>query len=113
MIKISNGALIVAKGTKKNGLYILDGYIIIAHVSVASQTLHDKTKLWHLRLGHSEKGLVELGKQNLLNGDKLDKLDFCDHCLLGKSHKVMFKTRIHLSSRPFKYVHSDLWVGQG
>lgn len=39
LIKISNGALIVAKGVKMNGLYILDGLIVIAHASVASQTL--------------------------------------------------------------------------
>ena len=39
LIRISNGALIVAKGVKMNGLYILDGFIVIAHASVASQTL--------------------------------------------------------------------------
>ena len=61
ILKISNGWLIVAKGTKRNGLYILYVSTIISHASMASQTLHDKIKLWHLRLGHvSEKGLVEL-----------------------------------------------------
>nr|KYP45902.1 hypothetical protein KK1_032581 [Cajanus cajan] len=30
MLMISNGALIVSKGTKRNGLYILDGYTIIS-----------------------------------------------------------------------------------
>lgn len=59
LIKISNGALIVAKGVKMNGLHILDGSIVIAHAFVASQTLQDKTQLWLLRLGHvSERGLV-------------------------------------------------------
>ncbi|RDX86307.1 hypothetical protein CR513_32380, partial [Mucuna pruriens] len=91
MHKISNGALIIAKGTKKNGLYIRDASIIIAHASIASQTPHDKTKLWHLKLGHvSERGLVELEKQNLLTSDKLDKLGFCDYCILGKSHGIKF-----------------------
>nr|KYP49222.1 hypothetical protein KK1_029061 [Cajanus cajan] len=110
MMKISNGALIVSKGTKSNGMYILDGYIVTAQASIMSQTLYDKTKLWHLRLGHvSEKGLVKLGKQNLLNGDILDKLDFCDHCILGKSLKVKFETSMYVSSRPFEYVHLNLW----
>ena len=59
LIKISNGALIVAKCVKRNRLYILDGSIVIAHAHVASQTLQDKTKLWLLRLGHvSERGFV-------------------------------------------------------
>lgn len=36
-----------------------------------------KTKLWHMRFSHvSERGLVELGKQNLLGGDKDDNLEF-------------------------------------
>jgi hypothetical protein len=69
----------------------------------------DKTKLWHLRLGHvSEKGLVELEKQNLLNGDKLNKLELCENCVLGKSHRVKFGTGMHVSNRPFEYVHADL-----
>ena len=123
MMKVSLGASVIARGRKSNGLYILEGSTIIAHVSVASQTIVDnvklchlkltiidKAKLWHLKLGHvSEKGLVELEKQQLLMGDKLQKLDFCDQCVLGKSHRVQFGTGKHTSSRPFEYVHADLW----
>ena len=112
VLKISNGSLVIAKGNKNksNGLFILEGSTIVGHASVASNTLIDKTKLWHLRLGHvSERGLHELEKQNLLGGDKLDKLEFCDHCVLGKSHRITFGTGIHVSSRLFEYVHSDLW----
>ncbi|RDX81652.1 hypothetical protein CR513_37648, partial [Mucuna pruriens] len=37
-----------------------------------------------MRLGLvSEKGLLELAKENLLNGDKIEKSKFCDHCILG------------------------------
>lgn len=52
--------------------------------------------------------LVELKKQNLLNCGKVDKLEFCDHCILGKSHRLKFGTGMHVSSRPFEYVHSNL-----
>ena len=63
-----------------------------------------------MRLGHvSERGLVELAKQGLLGKEKLNKLDFCDNCTLGKQHKVKFGVGVHKSSRPFEYVHSDLW----
>nr|KYP59955.1 Retrovirus-related Pol polyprotein from transposon TNT 1-94 [Cajanus cajan] len=76
MMKISNGALIVAKGTKISGLYILNGYIVIAHASI----------IMALKVRHaSENGLMELGKENLLNDNKLEKLYFCDHCILGKN----------------------------
>lgn len=59
MMKVSTGASIIAKGRRSNGLYILEESTVIRHVSVASQTMEDKSKLWHLRLGHiSEKGLT-------------------------------------------------------
>jgi hypothetical protein len=57
----------------------------------------------------SKKGLIELKKQNLLNSDKLDKLYLCEHCVLGKSHRVKFGTPMHVSSGPFGYAHIDLW----
>jgi len=67
--------------------------------------------LCHLRLGHvSERGLVELAKQGLLENEKLNKLDFCDNCTLGKQHKVKFGVGVHKSSRPFEYVHRIFWV---
>jgi 5'-3' exoribonuclease 2 len=65
---------------------------------------------WHNRHRHvREKGLIELEKNKLLNSNKLNKLEFCDQCVLGKSHKVNFSSGIHVLSRPFEYVHSDFW----
>jgi len=106
--KISHGALIIVKGSKMNRLYILDGSILIGHASVASVTSHNNSELWHLRLGHiNERGLVKLSKQSLLGKNKFDKLEFCEHCILGKQHSVRFGSGMHYSSRPFEYVHSD------
>ena len=77
---------------------------------MASVVPHNNFELWHLRLGHvSERALVELAKQGLVGKDKLDKLEFREHCILGKQHRVKFCSGIHHSSRPFEYVHSDLW----
>jgi len=82
-----------------NGLYILDGSIVIGNASVASVVPHNNSELWHLRLGHvSERGLVELAKQGLLGKDKLDKLEFCEHCIRGKQHRVKFGSGMHHSS---------------
>ncbi|CAJ2678716.1 unnamed protein product [Trifolium pratense] len=110
VMRISNGALVIAKGSKMNGLYILEGSTVISNALVTSVENADITKLWHLRLGHvSERGLVELAKQGLLGKEKLNKLDFCDNCTLGKQHKVKFGVGVHKSTRPFEYLHSDLW----
>ncbi|TXG57404.1 hypothetical protein EZV62_018717 [Acer yangbiense] len=50
-----------------------------------------KLETLYMRLAHvSEKGLMELSKQGLLCGDKLDKLSFCDHCVYGKMIRVKF-----------------------
>ncbi|WVZ25126.1 hypothetical protein V8G54_003670 [Vigna mungo] len=109
VMKVCSGDSVVAKGRRRNDLYILEGSTVIGHVSVASGT-ENTARLWHLRMGHiSEKGLEELEKQGLLLGDKLQKLDFCDHCVLGKSHRIPFGKGKHSTERPFEYVHADLW----
>ena len=40
---------------------------------------------------------MELAKQGLLGNKKLNKLDFCDNCTLGKQHKVKFGVGVHKS----------------
>jgi len=71
---------IVANGEKMNDLYILVDSIMISHVSLASQSMQDETKLWHIWLGHNnEKGLMELEKENPLGGNKMEELEFYDH----------------------------------
>ena len=58
---VLNGSNLVMKGTRRNGVYILDGEVISGEVGVSKKSTEDITKIWHLRLGHiSEKGLKEL-----------------------------------------------------
>ena len=57
----------------------------------------------------SEKGLKMLCKQKLLPGAKSCKLDFCQHCVLGKQHRVSFSVANHTSKDILDYVHSDVW----
>lgn len=90
-------------------MYILDDSTIINHASLANQDFHNKIKLWHLRLSHvSERGLVELAKKGLIGSKKLHKLEFCDYCILGIQHMVMFMSGLHNSSKLFKHINSDL-----
>jgi len=57
--KIENGLMCVFKnddmilaGTKKYGLYVLNGCQFHVNISFVCVVKFDKTKLWHLRLGH-------------------------------------------------------------
>lgn len=108
-MKVNKGSLTVMKGLKRNGLYILEEKTIAGSVDVTTGRL-DRTLLWDLRLGHvSEIGLNELAKQNLLGGDKIQELSFCEECVLGKSCRVKFKSSNYKSKGTLDYIHSDLW----
>lgn len=98
------------KGFKKYGLYTLFGKTVCESSALISKIVPEKTMLWHRWIGYiSKKGLHYLHKQNLLNDDKIDSLDFCDHCVLGKQHKLSFSTSTHKSTSVIDYIHCDLW----
>ncbi|KZV56298.1 hypothetical protein F511_00295 [Dorcoceras hygrometricum] len=108
-MKVIKGSLTVMRGSQDNGLYILEASTVTGSSNAAVGGAN-KARLWHLRLGHvSEKGLVELSKQNLLGRDKVDDLSFCDECVLGKCSRVRFKRSSTQSKGILDYVHSDLW----
>ena len=57
-LKVSRGALVAIKRTRRGGIYYLNGTTIIGHAAVASSKEQDISKLWHMRLGHAgEKAL--------------------------------------------------------
>ncbi|PKI66267.1 hypothetical protein CRG98_013348 [Punica granatum] len=94
VLKVSRGALVVMKGAKHNGLYILWGSTITGTSTVSSADQDAITiKLLHVRLGHiSERGLTKLSKRGLLCSHKIRKLDLCEYCILRKQHKVPSKS---------------------
>ena len=109
-LTISKGVMVFMKGQKRNGLYILEGHTLKGLVGSMLRIETDKTILWHRRLGHlSDWGLKELHKQGLLCGDNINKIDFCQYCILGKQHRLAFKVSIHKSKDVLEYVHLDLW----
>lgn len=82
-IKVAKGSCIVMKGMMQNGIYSLLGSTVIGGISNVTSADMDKAKLWHMRLGHvSERGLQELSKQDLLCGDKIERLHVCEQCIL-------------------------------
>ena len=110
VLKASKGSLVILKGDKKNGLYVLRGEAVTNEAACIASKISDKGILWHMRLGHmSERGVLEFSKRDLLNGDQVSKLDFCENCVLGKQHRISFSTAQHTSKQILEYVHSDLW----
>jgi len=112
-LKATSGALVMLRGKRKNNLYYYQGSTVVGAVTtITSSTTKDAeaTKLWHMRLGHAgEKSLQILAKQGLLKGTKACKLEFCEHCVLGKQRRVKFGTAIHNTKGILDYVHSDVW----
>ncbi|XP_050888302.1 uncharacterized mitochondrial protein AtMg00300-like [Lathyrus oleraceus] len=103
------GSKEVLRGMKKQGLYTLEAEVVSGYTDVASMKPLSKTKVWHMISGHvSERGLVELGNQNLLGGDKVEKLKFCELCVLGKSCRVKFNRGKQRTYGSLDYIHVDL-----
>lgn len=108
-MEIYDDNILYMQGVRKNGLYVLAGNPMLGYVSSVMHDI-DNTNLWNKRLGHVvQKGLLELLRKNLLCGDKVNKLEFYDICILGKAKRVSFNTGMHSTKKPFEYVHYNLW----
>ncbi|KAL2241037.1 UNVERIFIED_CONTAM: Retrovirus-related Pol polyprotein from transposon TNT 1-94 [Sesamum indicum] len=97
LMKIMKGSLVVFKAERKRNLYICTvSYDYLA----ASVSEYDSTTLWHKRL------------DDILN-ENIEKLDFCDDCVLGKHHKVHFPAspspNPSMSTCILDYVHANVW----
>ncbi|KAL2226226.1 UNVERIFIED_CONTAM: Retrovirus-related Pol polyprotein from transposon TNT 1-94 [Sesamum indicum] len=110
IMKIMKGSFVVFKAEKRRNLYLCS---VTYDSMVASVNMHDKTCLWHKYFGHiSQKRLEFLNKEGILC-DKVDKLQFCDECVIGKKHRVHFPAtpspNPSMSSCILDYVHTDVW----
>ena len=110
IMKVSKSAMVVMKGFLSNDLYTLIGKTVMGTTTPIIDLEFERTKLWHLRLGHvSKRGLYELEKQGLLGSDEISKLDLCENCVYGKTSLVKFNAIKHTTQGILEYVHSDLW----
>jgi hypothetical protein len=86
VLKVSKGILVVMKAKRIENLYQLEGRTESNQAMVVSEGASDSTRLWHQCLGHmSEKGLKVLVDRKLLPSLKSLNLNFCKHCIYGKS----------------------------
>lgn len=92
-LKVLLGSIVIMKANLVNGVYILEGSTIICTVKVLVMTM--------LIFG-------ELSKQELLCGDKIQKLNLCENYVLGKSRRIKLNTSTYTTQGILEYVHSDL-----
>ncbi|KAM5552956.1 hypothetical protein ABKV19_025277 [Rosa sericea] len=109
--RVVSGSLVMMRGTRDRNLYFLQGSTVTSETAISETTDDaDTTRLWHMRLGHAgEKAMQGLVKQGLLKGAKTCKLEFCEHCVLGKQTRVKFGTAVHQTKGALDYVHTDVW----
>ncbi|KAH9780058.1 retrovirus-related pol polyprotein from transposon TNT 1-94-like protein [Citrus sinensis] len=107
-MKFTHGTMVILQWVRRHNLYYLkrgttdEANVIEAH--------NDTTKLWHVRLGHAgEKSLQTLMRHELLKGIKIYKLNFCEHCVVGKKTRIKFGTANHDTCEILEYVHNDVW----
>lgn len=113
VLKVVRGAFLAMRGIRERNLYFLEAHTVLGRASISTSiedNSSDTSRLWHMRLGHvGEKGLQNLVNRGLLKGAKSGKLDFCEHCVLGKQTRVRFGTAIHRTKGTLDYVHTDVW----
>ncbi|KAK9215025.1 hypothetical protein WN944_007028 [Citrus x changshan-huyou] len=108
IIKFTHGVMVILQGVRRHNLYYLKGGTTDEANVVEAHS--DTTKLWHVRLGHAgEKSLQTLMRHGFLKGTKTCKLNFCEHCVVGKKTRVKFGTANHNTREILEYVHSDVW----
>lgn len=76
---MTKGSLVMLKAKLEDDLYTIEESTLV-------QLSYDvKENLWLMRLGHvSVQGLEILSNYNLLNGEKINTLEFCGLCVLRK-----------------------------
>ena len=113
IIKDSQNDKIILMGHRNENVYTIDISKYEGHNRCFSN-MHDKSWLWHRRLGHVNMNLItQLNKNELVRG--LPKISFeknkvCEACQMGKQIKTSFKNKNFIStSRPLELFHMDLF----
>ena len=110
ILEVMKDSRIITRGVRKHDLYSLEGKVVAGLIASGFVRDMSRIELWHRRLGHvSERGLVELSKQGMLCGDKVEKLNFCEHCVYGKTCKAKFGVGQQRTKGILDLIHADLW----
>lgn len=109
VMKILKGVLRAFKATRINGIYIMHVEVMGGINSSIVDTNY--TKKWQNRLAYiSVKELKFLNDKDMFGKDQVFDMPFCDHCVLGKYHRMSFTSSTHKTFRVLEYIYSGLWV---
>lgn len=107
-VRYFKGHKTTLRGNLSNGLYILDGNTV-ATENCIGEGLSNKSDLWHSRLDHlGISNMKILADKGYLDRKEIKELEFCEHCVMGKSKKVSFNVGKHNLEEALEYVHADL-----
>ena len=117
LLQVLKGCTMFMKGVRHKSLYILQAkaktltaYTVESSSVVSSDGIIEDTRLWHSRLGHlGQKGMEILKKRNCFGKSQVKELGFCEDCVIGKTHKIIFSQAKHVTKDKLDYIHSDLW----
>ena len=96
---------VLARGTKKGGLYALEENVIQAMTVTKSSKA--SSEVWHQRMRHLQtKSIKLLQDKNFIEVSSWMKSTMvCVSCQLGKSCKLPFGLRNKISSNPLDKIH--------
>nr|GEX73138.1 retrovirus-related Pol polyprotein from transposon TNT 1-94 [Tanacetum cinerariifolium] len=94
-VQLKDGSSFVLHNVRDNCVHSLDGHAVEGELNAS---VEEKDSLAQV-----------LEKQGLFGKKSLGKLDFCEDCVLGKSHRVSFGVGRHTTQGVIDYVYSDLW----
>ena len=111
-IKDSQGK-VVARGRLVGNMYRLDCRIERQEQASVAERSSDKLNLWHQRMAHLNAGQMKtMVSREMVTGvdiPETGKLDFCEACAEGKSHRAPFKPVGEVQSKKrLELVHSDV-----
>nr|GFA73781.1 zinc finger, CCHC-type [Tanacetum cinerariifolium] len=108
-VKVIKGSLMVLSRTMKgNCMYSMDGWAESGEASVGIQENECLAQVWHKHIGQiNEAGLHELKRRDMLGNKGLDKFEFYENYVLGKSTRVSFGQGQHMIEGVIDYVHAD------
>lgn len=101
----------LARGRRKNGLYVLEQGHQAFLAKLSSRRLQAPFEIWHSRLGHVSYDVISVLNKTgcLLTTSILPKPNTCSSCQLSKSKRLSFDLNLQRSLHVLDLVHCDLW----
>lgn len=111
-VKVLCDGELVAAGRLVRSVYVMDMRVRIPGVSIAKANLAtsaDVLQGWHERFGHQDKRHVrDVLSRFGISCRSSDTSDFCDGCVLGKSHRKPFHSRVNRPTAVGELIHADV-----